>query len=89
MPMMRQRTRRKDSGSSNFNKKEGVAMRALWLVPDEPEEQPVESPVAYGEPTGADIVIEEDGSVAPHPAPILAIWDDDDGFAEIPTRLTP
>lgn len=64
-------------------------MSALWLVPDEPERQPVESPVASGDPTGADTVIEEDGSVAPRSAPILAVWDDDDGFAEVPTRLTP
>jgi len=65
-------------------------MRALWLVPDESEEQPVESLVAFDEPTGADTVIEEDGPIAARPpAPIQAVWDDDDGFAEVPSRLTP
>ncbi len=68
-------------------------MSALWLVPDEPEEhpegQPVDGTVAYGDPAERDTAIQEDRPAGRRPAPILAIWDDEDGFAEIPTRLTP
>lgn len=72
-------------------------MSALWLAPDEPDEQPDEQPEnqpvdssdAYGDPAEADTAIQMDRPIGRRPAPILAIWDDEVGFAEIPTRLTP
>ena len=68
-------------------------MSALWLAPDEPEEHPEEQPVdgadAYGDPAEAGTAIQTDRPAGRRPAPTLAIWDDEVGFAEIPTRLTP
>ncbi|HEY7342677.1 MAG TPA: hypothetical protein VH591_17510 [Ktedonobacterales bacterium] len=66
--------------------KEGVTMRAVWLMPDEPEHLPVDRQAAYGEPEEVDAsVLEDRPGVRP---PAYAVMDDDD-FWEIPTRLAP
>ena len=68
--------------------KEGETMRAVWLMPDESENPPVDRQAAYGEPEEADasVLDLEDRPIARLPA--YAVMDDDD-FWEIPLRLTP
>ena len=66
--------------------KEGVTMRAEWLVTDDPEEHPADRQAAYGEPEEVGASHQEDWPIVRHPA-IVAM--DDDDFWEIPTRLAP
>lgn len=66
--------------------KEGVTMRAVWPVPNELEEYPLDHQVASGDPEHEDAPVQEDQPIARHPA--LAAMDDDDLW-EIPTRLAP
>jgi hypothetical protein len=66
--------------------KEGETMRAVWLMPDESENPPVDRQAAYGEPEEADASVMDDGPIVRLPA--YAVMDDDD-FWEIPIRLTP
>ncbi len=69
--------------------KEGVTMRAVWLVSEEPEEYPVDRQAAYSDPEreGEDTSIQVDRPAARHQA--FAAMEDDDDFWEIPTRLAP
>ncbi len=62
-------------------------MRAVWFVPDEPEEYPVDPQAAYADPEKEDATVREDRPIVRHPA--FAAMDEDDDFWEIPTRLAP
>jgi len=67
--------------------KEGVMMRAEWLVTDEPEEHPADRQAAYGELEKEDALVREERPIVRNQA--LSAMDDDDDFWEIPTRLAP
>jgi len=69
--------------------KEGVTMRAVWLLRDEPDNYQASRQAAYADPEQEDtsLQVQADRPIAHYPA--FATLEDEDDFWEIPIRLTP